>query len=71
MNQENPLNLKLHSSVTIGSKGQVVISKDVRDRVGVKPWDELMIMTKDDKYIWLVRNDNLRQIVEYLKTELK
>lgn len=35
-------------SVTVGEKGQIVIPKPVRDMLGIKPGDTLLILAKQD-----------------------
>ena len=37
--------------MTVGPKGQVVIPKDIRDKIGIKEYSEVLIDTVDDSVI--------------------
>ena len=36
-------------TATVGEKGQIVIPKTVRDMLGIRPGDELLILARQDK----------------------
>lgn len=69
--QESFLNklceFKIIGNVQIGSKGQIVIPKDARDLVDLKPWDELVVIIKNSKYIGLIKSENLKEFFEEIK----
>lgn len=61
--------MKLYSIATIWPKGQVVIPKEIRDKLGLQKWNTVSILLKDDKYIWIIRNDDLNELMEYINIE--
>lgn len=62
--------LKLWWVLTIGSKGQIVIPKEVRDALSLSPGSDVAIFYSVDKqHIWLVKNDDLQKIIDFARTE--
>ncbi len=43
--------IRMHGSVIVGSKGQVVIPKDVRELLGIESGDNLVVITKHGKAV--------------------
>lgn len=70
MTELNKCTLKLHWTVSIGAKWQIVIPKEVRDIIWINPWDTLMIFTKWDKWIWIVKSENLNELIQYITKEM-
>lgn len=63
--------LKLHSTVTVWTKGQVVIPAEVRELLNLKSWDTLMVITKYGKAIWMIKTDDIDVMMEYMKKEME
>ena len=61
--------LKLCWVVTIWPKWQIVIPKDIRDIMNIKTWDKLAIVVKDGKYLWLIKNEDIQEIKDYIEYE--
>jgi len=61
--------LKLHTTVTVGTKWQVVIPLEVREMLNIVPWDSLMVITKDWIAIWMIKTDNINDLMEYMQKE--
>lgn len=61
--------MKLHWTSTIWPKWQVVIPKEVRDLLGLNPGDSMMIVTKENKAIAMIKNEDLKELFEYAKSE--
>lgn len=59
--------IKLYGTTTIWPKGQLVIPKDIRDKLNLNPGDSMTIVLSDDKFIWLIRNQDIRELMEYLE----
>lgn len=69
-NNKKHCNIEMHSSVTVWSKGQVVIPKTVRDHLSIQPWDSLVTLTQWNTAIGFVKSDNLPELINYLKQQL-
>lgn len=69
MTNKKDCNIKLYSITSIWPKWQVVIPKEIREKLNLKQWDSVSILLKDDKYIWIIRNDDLTELMEYIKIE--
>ncbi len=61
--------VKMHGSVTVGTKGQVVIPKDVRDALNIKEGDTLMTMTKYGRLVGLIKAEDMADFIDLLKSE--
>lgn len=61
--------IKLCGTAVIGTKGQIVIPKDVRDLLGLQPGTGVTILIKDDKFVGLIRNDNLLNLINFARAE--
>ena len=64
-------NMKLCWIVTIWPKWQIVIPKDVREKLGLETWNTLAVILKDDKYIWFVKNEDIGDVMKYIESENK
>ena len=63
------LGVKMHGSVTVGTKGQVVIPKDVRDMLEITEGDTLMTMTKYGKFVGFIKAEDMEEFIDLLKAE--
>jgi AbrB family looped-hinge helix DNA binding protein len=63
------INLKVVATTTIWTKWQIVIPKEIREKLDLNPWDNMVVLMKDDKYIWLVKNDNIWDLMKYITSE--
>lgn len=61
--------MKLHGTTTVWPKWQVVIPKEVRDLLNIKPGDSVTIVTKNNLAIAMVKNEDLKKLFEYMKSE--
>lgn len=61
--------VKMHGSVTVGTKGQIVIPKDVRDMLDIGEGDTLMTMTKYGKFVGFIKAEDMEEFIELLKSE--
>jgi AbrB family looped-hinge helix DNA binding protein len=61
--------VKMHGSVTVGTKWQIVIPKDVRDMLEINEGDTLMTMTKYGRFVWFIKAEDMEDFIELLKSE--
>ena len=61
--------VKMHGSVTVGTKWQIVIPKDVRDMLEIAEGDTLMTITKYWRFVWFIKAEDMEDFIELLKSE--
>ena len=61
--------VKICATSSVGPKGQVVIPKHLRDKIWIKPGDKVIILLRNNKFIWIVKADDLSYLLEYAKAE--
>lgn len=61
--------VKMHGSVTVGTKWQIVIPKDVRDMLEITEGDTLMTITKYWRFVWFIKAEDMEDFIELLKSE--
>lgn len=61
--------MKLYGTTTIWPKWQIVIPKEARDRLNLNPWDSVTIITKDDIAVAIIKNEDIKELFEYAKSE--
>lgn len=59
--------MKLYWTTSIWAKWQIVIPKEIRDKLELKTGDSLSILLKWDKFIGLIRNNDLMELMEFIK----
>ncbi len=64
-----PCKMKLHGTTTVWPKWQIVIPKEARDKLNIKPWDSVTIITKDDLAVAIIKNEDIKELFEYAKSE--
>ena len=63
------INLKVVATTSVWPKWQIVIPKEIRDKLDINPWDNMVVLMKDNKYIGLVKNDNIGDLMKYITSE--
>ena len=62
--------IKLWGTMTIWSKWQIVIPKNIRDAIELAPWDEVaMLYSTENKHISIIKNDDINKLFEHAKTQ--
>lgn len=69
--EEKKCEMKLYGTTNIWPKWQLVIPKEVRELLWLNTWDSITIVVKDDRFIGLVRNNDLNELMEFVKLESK
>lgn len=65
------LTVKMHGKVSVWPKSQIVIPKEVRDLLDIKPGDDLMIISKWDMAIGMIKSDDVQKFLQYVHAEIK
>jgi AbrB family looped-hinge helix DNA binding protein len=60
--------IKLYGTTTVGPKWQVVIPKEIRDKLDINPGDSMAIIMKENRFIGLVRNQDIRELLDYINS---
>ena len=55
---------KLIGIATVGEKGQIVIPKNIRDKMDVKSKDDLIIIGDKEKGINIIKSEELEKIIK-------
>ncbi len=63
--------MKLYWIVTVWPKGQIVIPKDLREKLNLETGSSLAVILKDDKYMWFVKNEDMWALMTYIQSENK
>lgn len=70
-NLQKKCDVCMYGSVTVGTKGQVVIPKEVREALNISPGDNLVVVTKHGKAIGMVKSDDMEMFMEYMRKEME
>lgn len=63
--------VRMFGSVTVGTKGQIVIPKEVREVLDISTGDTLVVVTKHNKAIGMVKTDDMEVFMEYIRKEME
>lgn len=63
------IDIKIYWIAQIWQKRQVVIPKNIRDIIWLHSWDEVMFLLRDWKFIWIIKHNDLDNIINYAKSE--
>lgn len=63
------LDVRMHGTVTVGTKGQIVIPKEVRDMLDLNEGESLLTITKYGKFVGFIRTDDVEDFIALLKAE--
>ncbi|HEY2004593.1 MAG TPA: AbrB/MazE/SpoVT family DNA-binding domain-containing protein [Candidatus Saccharimonadia bacterium] len=69
MNRPQPSNNAM-DMVTLGERGQIVIPAAIRERMGLRAGDKLMVFTKHGEMICIVPTSSMRHLVDVLNAQL-
>jgi AbrB family looped-hinge helix DNA binding protein len=63
------IDLKVVATTTVWPKWQIVIPKEVRDKLNINTGDNMVVLMKNWKYVWLVKNDDIWDLMKYITSE--
>lgn len=61
---------KPFGTVTVGTKGQIVIPKELRRQLTIKPGDQFFVMLHASHSVVLIRSNDLIEMHRFLSEEL-
>jgi len=61
---------KFYGTTTIGKRGQVVIPVKLRKELALKTGDKMLVFSKGDKMIGLVRANNIDEFIDSMTKEM-
>lgn len=67
-NEKCPIDMKIMWFWSVGPKWQIVIPKEIRTLLNVEPGDNLVFLVKDWKYMWLVKNEDVQELMAHIKS---
>lgn len=70
INKENTCTIKMHTIVTVWTKWQIVIPKEVRNLLKIKVGDTLAIVTKNDIAGGFIKTEDLPKMMQYIQDEM-
>ncbi len=62
--------IKMHGSVVVGSKGQIVIPSEVRKSLNINSGDSMCVITKHGKAVALIKMDDLEDFMAFMHDEM-
>ena len=63
--------MKIFGNVIVWPKGQIVIPKEVRDLLNIHPGDSLVVTSKHDMAIGIIKGTDVSKFMEYIQKEMK
>lgn len=57
--------------VKIWTKYQFVIPLSIRKQLNIEPWDNLIVVSKEKKWLWFIKNNEIEFLLEYIKKMTK
>ena len=63
------IDLRVVGTTTVWPKWQIVIPKEIRTKLDIKSWDNMVVLMKNWKYVWLVKNDDIWDLMKYITSE--
>lgn len=61
--------MRMHGTVTVGTKGQIVIPKEVRDMLDINEGENLLAITKYGTFVGFIKTDDVAEFIELLRKE--
>lgn len=61
---------KIYGAVTLNAKGQIVLPKEARKNLGIGPGDQLLVTSKGDQFIGLIKASNVEEFLSHIQKDL-
>ncbi len=63
--------IKNYGMATIGERGQIVIPKEIRDEMKIKPGDKFLVFSKANMVIGFVKPENFDKLINEFISQLQ
>lgn len=63
--------IKSYGMTTMGERGQVVIPKEIRDKINIKPGDKFLVFLKANAVVAFIKPEKFDKLIEEFATQLK
>lgn len=60
---------KIYGTVTVGTKGQIVLPNELRKRLNIEPGDQFFVVLKFDQVIGLIKANDFEELHHYMERE--
>ncbi len=67
----NMFEIKNYGMATLGERGQIVIPKEIRDKMGIKPGDKFLVFSRADALISFIKPENFDKLIDKFVNQLK
>ena len=67
-NEKCPIDMKIMGFWSVGPKWQIVIPKEIRTLMNIESWDNFVFLLKDGKYMGLVKNEDVQELMDHIKS---
>jgi AbrB family looped-hinge helix DNA binding protein len=71
MTTKTAFGFKQYGMTTIGERGQVVIPKEIRKKMNIKPGDQFLVFCRDNSVIGFIKPEKFDTIIETHISKLK
>ena len=61
---------KIYGTTTVGERGQVVIPSAIRKKMKIESGDKLIVFTRHDKFIGLLKSDQLDDFLDKITSHV-
>jgi AbrB family looped-hinge helix DNA binding protein len=63
----NPPKMRIEGTASVWTKWQIVIPKSVREKLDLKTWSDLVVLSSDFATI-LIKSENLKEMVSHFES---
>lgn len=61
---------QIYGSITVNTKWQIIIPKEARDVLWIKPGDKLLVTSKWNYLLWFMKASNVKEFIEKIQINI-